>query len=81
MGARHYGINASAASWIIGDHATDVMTGYNAGIEGGIHVLTGHGTHDGEREKALALQTEHYRVYDADSIADALTIIAISEGI
>ena len=62
-------------SWIIGDHATDMMAGRNAGIQGSIHVLTGHGTHQGEREKALALQSDHYYVHGAASIADALTII------
>jgi D-glycero-D-manno-heptose 1,7-bisphosphate phosphatase len=62
-------------SWIIGDHATDIMAGRNADIEGSVHVLTGHGTHEGEREKALALQSDQYHVHGAPSIADALTII------
>lgn len=64
-----------SASWIIGDHATDMMAGLNAGIEGSIHVLTGHGHYEGEREKALALQSGQFQVHGADSIADALNII------
>lgn len=64
-----------SASWIIGDHATDMEAGQRAGIEGSIHVLTGHGFHDGEREKALALHSDNYQVHGADSIADALGII------
>ncbi len=63
------------ASWIIGDHATDIVAGFKAGLAGGIHVLTGHGTHDDMREQALAIGTESFQVHGADSIADALTII------
>jgi D-glycero-D-manno-heptose 1,7-bisphosphate phosphatase len=62
-------------SWIIGDHATDMMAGYNAKIQGSIHVLTGHGMHQGEREKALALHSDQHLVHSADSIADAIDII------
>ncbi|MEQ8194277.1 MAG: HAD-IIIA family hydrolase [Rhodospirillales bacterium] len=64
-----------AASWIIGDHGSDIEAGRNAGLVGGLHVLTGHGTHDGERDKALAAETESYKPHAIDSIADALTII------
>ncbi|MGA0395165.1 MAG: D-glycero-alpha-D-manno-heptose-1,7-bisphosphate 7-phosphatase [Rhodospirillales bacterium] len=64
-----------ATSWIIGDHATDMMAGQRAGLEGSIHVLTGHGHHDGERELALAVQSETFQVHGGDSIADALSII------
>jgi D-glycero-D-manno-heptose 1,7-bisphosphate phosphatase len=64
-----------ASSWIIGDHGSDIQAGFKAGIAGGLHVLSGHGTHDGEREKALATETDSYKVYGIDSIADALSII------
>ena len=62
-------------SWIIGDCATDMMAGRSAGIQGSVHVLTEHGKHAGEREKALALQSDQFQVHGAASIADALTII------
>ena len=63
------------ASWIIGDHATDAEAGLNAGLAGSIHVLTGHGAHDGEREQALAISTEDFQVHDVNAIADALMLI------
>lgn len=58
-------------SWIIGDHASDLEAGMRAGLAGGMHVLTGHGTHDGERPAALALNGTEFQVLAAESIADA----------
>ena len=74
MAAKRMQIDLTA-SWIVGDRAIDVMAGFNAGLESAIHVLTEHGSHDGEREKALALQSDQHQVHGADSITDALTII------
>lgn len=59
------------ASWVIGDRAGDLQAGRNAGLAGGIHVLTGHGGDDGERDQALALATSDFQVLTADTIADA----------
>lgn len=60
-----------ASSWIIGDRAGDVEAGRRAGIQGGLHVFTGHGSTDGERDLALALATGAYSVAGIASIADA----------
>lgn len=62
-------------SWIIGDKAADLKAGVNAGISGGIHVLTGHGSDAGELEKAKAVATDGFQVHLADSIRDGLSII------
>ncbi len=60
-----------AASWIVGDRAGDVGAGRNAGLAGGIHVLSGHGKDADERSGSKALASSNYRVLTADSIADA----------
>lgn len=56
-------------SWIVGDRAADIEAGLNAGLRGGVHVLTGHGGRSGERYHALALQTDTFRTLGAPSIA------------
>ncbi|MBL6958107.1 MAG: HAD-IIIA family hydrolase [Rhodospirillales bacterium] len=64
-------------SWIVGDRAGDVEAGRNAGLTGGIHVRTGHGAEDAERDRALSLGTDRYRALEAASIADALELIPL----
>ncbi|OHC73768.1 MAG: hypothetical protein A3G18_05165 [Rhodospirillales bacterium RIFCSPLOWO2_12_FULL_58_28] len=56
-------------SWIVGDRAGDLGAGRNAGLAGGLHVLTGHGGDDGERQAAQALAGDGFIVLTADSIA------------
>jgi D-glycero-D-manno-heptose 1,7-bisphosphate phosphatase len=60
-----------ASSWIVGDRAADMTAGRNAGLAGGLHVLTGHGTDDGERDKALAKARDGYEVRTGGTIGDA----------
>lgn len=69
-----------AVSWIVGDRASDLMAGKNAGLAGGVHVLTGHGADKGERETALALAEDGFRVSGAPAIADALTMLPLLKG-
>lgn len=57
-------------SWMIGDAESDIGAARNAGLAGAIHVLTGHGTK--EREKALALTTDNFRVLPARDLVEAL---------
>jgi D-glycero-D-manno-heptose 1,7-bisphosphate phosphatase len=57
------------SSWIIGDRTDDIGAGANAGLAGGIHVLTGHGA--SHRGRVGALAGVDYRVDTADNIAVA----------
>ena len=59
-----------ARSWIVGDRAGDLAAGRNAGIAGGFHVLTGFGAE--ERDAALALDGDGFRVLAAPTIRDVL---------
>jgi D-glycero-D-manno-heptose 1,7-bisphosphate phosphatase len=58
-----------AQSWIVGDAASDIEAGRNAGLAGSLHVLSGHGTRD--RDAALALAEPGYQVHTATDIGDA----------
>ena len=60
-------------SWIAGDRAGDVRAGLNAGCAGGIHLQTGHGIREMERDTSLALATKKFDVKSLSSIADMLT--------
>jgi len=61
------------ASWIVGDRALDVLAGKNAGLVGGVHVLSGHGSKDGEREAALAVGDDTYVLKTAPNLGQALS--------
>lgn len=61
-----------ATSWIVGDRAGDVDAGRRAGLAGAMHVLSGHGRDTGERQAALALARDDFRVLTGETIADAL---------
>jgi len=64
-------------SWIVGDRSLDLMAGKNAGLTGGVHVLTGHGTKDGEREQALTVGDDQFTAKPADNLNMARNIIAL----
>ncbi len=61
-------------SWIIGDSASDIQAGRNAGLAGGMHVATGHGERD--RTMALSLATTTFEVRPVISIGDALPVLS-----
>lgn len=67
-------------SWIIGDRASDIEAGRNARLEGGIQVLTGHGSRDGETDKALAMATPAFRVRQAASLAASPPLLPFLAG-
>lgn len=69
-----------SASWIVGDHARDIEAGKNAGLAGGVHVLTGHGSRDNQRGTALALAGDGFLVRAVASIADAEEHLSILSG-
>jgi D-glycero-D-manno-heptose 1,7-bisphosphate phosphatase len=60
-------------SWIAGDRAGDVRAGLNSSLAGGIHLQTGHGIRDMERDTSLALATKNFEVKSLPSITDLLT--------
>ncbi len=66
-----------AASWMVGDRADDLKAARNAGLAGGVHVLTGHGARAGEREAAMALSADGFRALAAPSIADAPSLLPL----
>ncbi|MBJ7328687.1 MAG: HAD-IIIA family hydrolase [Solirubrobacteraceae bacterium] len=57
-------------SWVVGDRARDLAAGRAAGLAGGLHVMTGHGT-DEERERSIALQGTAFAVVPGATIAHA----------
>jgi len=67
-------------SWIVGDRATDIEAGRNAGLAGGIHVATGYGGDAGERARALALGGARFRVLAAASIAETAKLVPMLQG-
>jgi len=62
-------------SWIVGDRTGDLGAGVNANLAGGIHVATGHGSQEGEREDSLALATDNFQALATASIADVPELI------
>ncbi len=68
------------ASWIVGDRATDVEAGRNAGLAGGIHVATGYGADAAERKRALELGKDGFKVLAAPSIAETASLLPLLGG-
>jgi D-glycero-D-manno-heptose 1,7-bisphosphate phosphatase len=65
-------------SWIVGDRASDLAAGRNAGLGGGL--LVGPGGRLGELETAQSLANARFRVFVGPSIAAALSVIPLLEG-
>jgi D-glycero-D-manno-heptose 1,7-bisphosphate phosphatase len=64
-------------SWIVGDRASDLGAGKNAGLAGGMHVKTGHGGDMQEQSKSQNLKNRAFKTILAESIFDALKSIPI----
>lgn len=61
-----------AASWLVGDKASDIEAARRAGLRGAVHVLTGYGR--AERDRALALAGPDFAVEAADDLDAARDI-------
>jgi D-glycero-D-manno-heptose 1,7-bisphosphate phosphatase len=62
-----------AASWFVGDKLSDMETAKNAGLAGGLHVLTGHG--HSEREKVLKWKASNsFDIRLGESSIDAMRL-------
>jgi D-glycero-D-manno-heptose 1,7-bisphosphate phosphatase len=61
------------SSWMVGDKESDMLAGYNAGLRGGLHVLTGHGVKN--RAAALMCCPAEFEVRVGDSIRDAVGLL------
>jgi len=72
--AERLGLNL-AGSWIVGDRAIDLEAGRAAGLAGGAQVLTGHGA--AERDAALEVATERFRVLGAESVAEVAALLPL----
>lgn len=68
-----------ARSWIVGDRATDLEAGRNAGLAGGVHVATGYGGNDAERRRAMALGGDGFKALAAATIAEAREMLPLLE--
>ena len=61
------------SSWMVGDKQSDLESARNAGLRGGLHVLTGHGAE--YREAVLGWRPEDFEVRTGDSIRDAASVL------
>ncbi len=66
-----------AASWLVGDRADDLAAGKRAGLAGGVHVLSGHGSRAGERGSALRLAGGGFKVIEAELLRDTLDALPL----
>jgi len=64
-------------SWIVGDKLGDLLAGYNAGLYGGLHVLTGQGPE--HRKSVLEWSPKSFELRFADSILDATALFGLLE--
>ena len=66
-----------AASWIVGDHSSDLAAGKAAGLAGGLHVWSGHGSHAGQRDDAWRTAGDGFAVREGDSILDVPALVPL----
>ena len=57
-------------SWIVGDRQTDLGAGHAANCKGGVHVLTGHGSENGEAKISRTFSSENFQVIICKSISE-----------
>jgi D-glycero-D-manno-heptose 1,7-bisphosphate phosphatase len=64
-------------SWIAGDRASDLAAGRNAGLEGGLLVLSGNVDQPGELRGAQVLAATCFRVFVTPSLVDILEVVPL----
>lgn len=64
-------------SWIAGDRASDLAAGRNAGLEGGLLVLSGNVDQPGELRGAQVLAATRFRVFVTPSLVDVLEVVPL----
>lgn len=62
-------------SWIVGDHLNDILAARAAGLEGGVHVLTGHGREF--RAAVMDIEAGDLTVLTADDALEAGRLIPL----
>jgi len=62
-------------SWIVGDKMGDLQAGYDAGLQGGLHVLTGHG-HE-HRPSVLEWRPGKFELCLGQSIREAIPLLEL----
>jgi D-glycero-D-manno-heptose 1,7-bisphosphate phosphatase len=69
-------------SWIVGDRASDIAAGRNAGLAGGLHVTSGWGSEPGEQATAMALAAPRagFCVLAADGVGAAPVVLPLFPG-
>lgn len=66
-------------SWIVGDRASDLAAGRNAGLQGGLLVLSRTVDQPGELRGAQVLATTRFRVFVTTSLVDVLQVVPLLE--
>ncbi|MFT4034165.1 MAG: HAD-IIIA family hydrolase [Patulibacter sp.] len=66
-------------SWIVGDRSSDLAAARTAGLCGGFHVMTGHGT-PAHRADSLALATADFSVEVGAAIGEAAYLVDRMKG-
>ena len=61
-------------SWIIGDRAGDINAGKNAGLAGGVQLLSGHGSNGVEYSKTLKLADNNFLVQLSEDMRFAINV-------
>ena len=60
-------------SLVVGERSSDIRAGLTAGCAGGVHLQTGHGIRENEKNSSLALSTKKFEVITLGSIAEILS--------
>jgi histidinol phosphatase-like enzyme len=77
MAAEIFAIDLSR-SWLIGDKASDLQAGINAGLAGGTHVYTRYLDSEPERKKVNAMTPTDFTVMTAKTVLEASRMIDLN---